>query len=79
MCNNRWTKHIGNSTAIVIIIVIVIILLLLLLLQPKAIQLCCTPFSVEDDLLTPTFKLKRPQAKVHFKDLIEEMYNNLPV
>jgi len=30
-------------------------------------------FSVENDLLTPTFKLKRPQAKDYYKDAIEKM------
>jgi len=34
-------------------------------------------FSVENDLLTPTFKLKRPQAKDRFIDLINEMYENV--
>jgi long-chain acyl-CoA synthetase len=34
-------------------------------------------FSVENDLLTPTFKLKRPQAKKYFEKQIEELYKNL--
>jgi len=33
-----------------------------------------TPFAVENDLLTPTFKLKRPQAKKAFLSYIDEMY-----
>jgi len=39
-----------------------------------ACTLVSTPFSVENDLLTPTFKLKRPQAKKAFQDAIDEMY-----
>lgn len=31
-------------------------------------------FSVENDLLTPTFKLKRPQARAAFKEAIDRMY-----
>ena len=34
-------------------------------------------FSVENDLLTPTFKLKRPQAQKAFGDAIEVMYRKL--
>jgi len=32
------------------------------------------PFSVEDDILTPTFKLKRAKAKIFFKDEIDKLY-----
>eukprot|EP01129_Flabellula_baltica_P009117 TRINITY_DN366_c0_g1_i1.p1 TRINITY_DN366_c0_g1~~TRINITY_DN366_c0_g1_i1.p1 ORF type:complete len:645 (+),score=165.86 TRINITY_DN366_c0_g1_i1:1383-3317(+) len=35
------------------------------------------PFSLENDLLTPTFKLKRPQAKDYFQELLDEMYVNI--
>eukprot|EP01029_Cantina_marsupialis_P013181 TRINITY_DN2918_c0_g2_i1.p1 TRINITY_DN2918_c0_g2~~TRINITY_DN2918_c0_g2_i1.p1 ORF type:complete len:702 (-),score=267.17 TRINITY_DN2918_c0_g2_i1:878-2983(-) len=31
-------------------------------------------FSVENDLLTATFKTKRPQMKKHYKKIIDEMY-----
>ncbi len=31
-------------------------------------------FTLENDLLTPTFKLKRAQARTHFKDEIDTMY-----
>ena len=34
-------------------------------------------FSIENDLLTPTMKLKRPQAKKAFAEAIREMYNSL--
>ncbi|KAF7729314.1 hypothetical protein EC973_004570 [Apophysomyces ossiformis] len=43
----------------------------------KAIYLETEPFSIENDLLTPTFKVKRPQAKKHYEAQIEEMYNVL--
>ena len=31
-------------------------------------------FTVESGLITPTFKLKRPQARAYFKAAIDEMY-----
>lgn len=34
-------------------------------------------FSVENGLLTPTLKSKRPMLKAHFKQEIEAMYANL--
>ncbi|CAJ0756484.1 12823_t:CDS:2 [Entrophospora sp. SA101] len=40
----------------------------------KNIYLTSEPFSVENGMLTPTFKLKRHQAKLHFKKQIDEMY-----
>jgi len=42
--------------------------------QVKSIHLCPEPFSVENDLLTPTFKLKRNVAVKHFAKEIAEMY-----
>lgn len=39
----------------------------------KAATLVSQAFSVENDLLTPTFKLKRNVAKVFFKDSLEKM------
>ncbi|CAK4082396.1 unnamed protein product [Aphanomyces euteiches] len=41
---------------------------------PKAIRLHTTPFSVDNDLLTPTFKLKRHEAKKAFMDEIDQLY-----
>mmetsp|Transcript_18687 Transcript_18687/g.52275 ORF Transcript_18687/g.52275 Transcript_18687/m.52275 type:complete len:677 (+) Transcript_18687:212-2242(+) len=46
--------------------------------MPKAIHLSDQPFSVEDGLLTPTFKLKRPQARDKFQKEIERMYAIMP-
>ena len=42
--------------------------------KPKQITLLKEPFS-QDELLTPTMKLKRNVAKVYFKDQIDKMYN----
>lgn len=41
------------------------------------IHLCIEPFSVENGLLTPTFKLRRLQARVHFAAEIESLYEKL--
>jgi long-chain acyl-CoA synthetase len=43
----------------------------------SAITLVPEPFTVENELLTPTFKLKRPQAKVAYQALIDNMYENI--
>ena len=40
----------------------------------KAVHLTHEPFSVEDDLLTPTFKMKRPQMLKFFKTQVDAMY-----
>lgn len=45
---------------------------------PKAIHLSHEPFTVEDGLLTPTFKLKRQQAREKFEREIERMYADMP-
>ncbi|KAI3707780.1 hypothetical protein L2E82_36598 [Cichorium intybus] len=43
----------------------------------KAVTLVAEPFSVENGLLTPTFKVKRPQAKAYFAREISNMYAEL--
>ncbi|KAI3701985.1 hypothetical protein L6452_27532 [Arctium lappa] len=43
----------------------------------KAVTLVAEPFSVENGLLTPTFKVKRPQAKAYFAKEISKMYEEL--
>nr|CAD7434636.1 unnamed protein product [Timema monikensis] len=45
--------------------------------QVKDIYLHPDPFSVQNGLLTPTFKTKRPQLKQYFKPQIEDMYANM--
>lgn len=40
----------------------------------KAVTLIPEQFTLENGLLTPTFKIKRPQAKVYFERAIGEMY-----
>lgn len=42
--------------------------------QVAAVTLVAEQFSVENNLLTPTFKLKRPQAKAAFQEAIDKMY-----
>lgn len=44
----------------------------------KAIHLEPEAFTVENGLLTPTFKLKRKQAKDKFEREIERLYASLP-
>jgi len=45
--------------------------------KPKEITLTKEMFSVENNLLTPTFKLKRHVAREFFKPQIEAMYKKL--
>ena len=42
--------------------------------QVRRIHLAAEPFSVEQGILTPTFKLKRPQARALFAQVINDMY-----
>ena len=46
--------------------------------QVAAVRLVPEPFSTENGLMTPTFKIKRPQAQAAFQDAIAEMYSGLP-
>ena len=46
--------------------------------QVAAVHLFHEAFSVENDMLTPTFKLKRPQAQARFQDVLADMYSKLP-
>ena len=42
----------------------------------RGLRLVAEPFTLENDLLTPTFKLKRNVAKKVFQGLIDEMYGS---
>lgn len=41
----------------------------------RAVQLEPIPFDIDRDLITPTFKLKRPQLLKHYKDCIDKLYS----
>uniref|UniRef100_A0A5B7AFM9 Long-chain-fatty-acid--CoA ligase n=1 Tax=Davidia involucrata TaxID=16924 RepID=A0A5B7AFM9_DAVIN len=41
----------------------------------RAVHLEAIPFDIERDLITPTFKLKRPQLLKYYKDCIDQLYN----
>ncbi|KAJ7980067.1 Long-Chain Acyl-CoA Synthetase [Quillaja saponaria] len=43
----------------------------------KAVTLVLEPFTLENGLLTPTYKIKRPQAKEYFAKAISNMYEEL--
>ena len=43
----------------------------------KAIHLEPQQFTVEDDLMTPTFKLKRPQLQKKYQSVLNDMYKTL--
>lgn len=45
---------------------------------PKSIHLDVEPFSVDNGLLTPTFKLKRNVARDKYEKEIERMYASMP-
>lgn len=46
--------------------------------EVKKIRLVAEEFTVENGLLTPSFKVKRHQAKLKFKHLIDSMYSSDP-
>lgn len=45
--------------------------------QAKALYLESEPFAVENDLLTPTFKVKRPQASKRYEAIIAQLYDSV--
>ena len=45
---------------------------------PRAIYLEHEPFTVENGLTTPTFKLKRPQLRDYYQSQIDELYAKMP-
>uniref|UniRef100_A0ACD5V6B3 Uncharacterized protein n=1 Tax=Avena sativa TaxID=4498 RepID=A0ACD5V6B3_AVESA len=42
----------------------------------KTIHLEPVPFSIDKDLITPTFKLKRPQLLKYYKDRVDQLYKD---
>jgi len=46
---------------------------------PKEFKLFLDPFTVENDLLTPTMKLKRNIARQQFAETIKELYARPPI
>jgi len=40
----------------------------------RSVKLLIDPFTIENELLTPTLKLKRPQAAKKFRDHLDQMY-----
>ncbi|KAJ7370462.1 hypothetical protein OS493_032026 [Desmophyllum pertusum] len=46
--------------------------------QVKAITLIPEIFTVENGLLTPTLKFKRPALKIRFKQTFEDLYSTVP-
>ncbi|KAJ1851528.1 medium-chain fatty acid-CoA ligase faa2, partial [Coemansia sp. RSA 2703] len=44
---------------------------------PKRIHLESAQFSIENDILTPTLKIKRPSAKKHYANIIRKLYDEL--
>ena len=46
--------------------------------RPKQMQLILEPFSVDNQVLTPTSKIKRNVARVYFKDSVSKMYKDGP-
>ena len=43
----------------------------------KALHVDPVQFTVETDLITPTFKLKRPQLLKYYKDTVDALYTEL--
>ena len=43
----------------------------------KAVRLLVEPFTIDNELLTPTLKLKRPQTARKYRGLLDEMYEEV--
>ena len=41
----------------------------------KKVHLSKIPFSVDNDMATPTMKIKRPNAKKYYKKILDDLYN----
>ncbi|GFQ72173.1 long-chain-fatty-acid--CoA ligase 5, partial [Trichonephila clavata] len=47
--------------------------------QAKNLAFLSEPFSVENDLMSPTLKVRRGQARKHYENLILSLYNEGPL
>jgi long-chain acyl-CoA synthetase len=47
--------------------------------QAKVIRLQAEPFTVENGLLTPTYKLRRPTVRHMFTESVNEMYGSITI
>lgn len=45
--------------------------------KPKGIHIAAEAFSVENDILTPTFKLKRNVGKIVYQEQINALYEEI--
>jgi len=45
--------------------------------RPKKFHFTDMEFSIDNDLMTPTFKLKRHKAKEVFKTIIDKLYEGI--
>lgn len=74
-----WGKEMGLKSfeQVLLLFFFVAVVLFISLFQVKDIYLHPDPFSVQNGLLTPTLKSKRPQLRNYFKPQLEDMYKNL--
>jgi len=42
----------------------------------RAVHLSLSPWTVENGLITPTMKIKRPELEAHFADVIDALYRS---
>ncbi|KAI9149871.1 medium-chain fatty acid-CoA ligase faa2 [Blastocladiella emersonii ATCC 22665] len=45
--------------------------------NPRALHLETVPFSVENNLLTPTFKLRRHDARAYYQEILDGLYRSI--
>ena len=57
-----WPRHSDDSASCMTVV------------QVAAVHLCPEPWTIENGLLTPTMKLKRPTAQKHFQAQLDGLY-----